>query len=298
MAEFVNFITKGIETVEKDDSRVFSGHITAEIVDHQNEIIFVKDVMKVMDTYMSVMPVISDVHSNRMVGKCTSYEKSEINGQPSVKIWGVIFKQEGVELYDQVWNKIKTGVYQGLSMGGGSKRREPMYKNGKYVIKLMDLELYEIAVCPSPANPLAIIDKHNEFAKSEVLSKKQFEHDGRNIVQCSSVLCELSKGTNKDVDVDIDNEKIEKTDESNSSETTEDTRRKPDLHATDDTIEQFDKKPEVKKDHIPVMSESREEEAKKKNETMSKAIQAYIKSKDEIIENNEKIIKSLLEKLP
>ena len=250
MGEFVNFITKGIEIEKNDERRIFSGHISAEVVDHQNDFIFIKEILAIMDTFMKVLPVVSEVHTNRMVGKVLGYEKSQIDGHDSVKVSMEIFKQEGVTLYDQVWKKIKSGEYSGLSMGGGSKIREPMFKDGRYVMNLRNLELYEIAVCPSPANPLALIDKYNEFAKSDIMSGKSHVIDNRNIVQCSSISCEFTKGLDKDNDIDIDKEqsednKIEKTDE----ELLEDTRRPDD----EKKLKPFDKpeNPEdEKKDNI------------------------------------------------
>ncbi len=134
MGEFVNFITEGIEIEKSDDRRIFSGHISAEIVDHQNDFIFVKEILAVMDTFMKILPVISEVHTNRMVGRVLGYEKSEIKGHASVKIQAEIYKQEGITLYDNVWKKIKSGEYSGFSMGGGSKKREPMMKDGRYVM--------------------------------------------------------------------------------------------------------------------------------------------------------------------
>lgn len=332
MSEFVNFITEFIEIEKSDERRIFSGHISAEVVDHQNDFIFVKEILAIMDTFMKVLPVVSEVHTNRMVGKVLSYEKSQINGHDSVKVTMEIFKQEGVTLYDQVWNKIKSGEYSGLSMGGGSKIREPMFKDGRYVMNLRNLELYEIAVCPSPANPLALIDKYNEFAKSDIMAGKAHVIDNRNIVQCSSISCEFTKGLDKDNDIDIDKEqpedkKIEKTDE----ELGEDTRR--------------NEKSEIKKDHVPGMKDEREEELKisehdkklepfdkpeikkqvneiiereheligekpdKKeqkvheelreefSDSYKKAITNYLKSLDDIIENQDKIIKNLTDKI-
>jgi len=207
LIEFNQFITKNIKIEKSDgDRRIFTGHITAEIVDHQNDFIFVKEVLDIMNTYMKVMPVVSDAHSNRIVGKTLEYAKSEIEGVPSVMVKIEIFKQEGVVLYDQVWEKIKSKEYQGLSMGGGSKYKEPIMKDGKLAMNLKNLELYEIAVCPSPANPLAIIDKFNEFAKANNVESKVHNIDGRNIIQCSSIPCTFDKGLNKDIDIDDDNE--------------------------------------------------------------------------------------------
>ena len=269
MTDFVNFITDNIETFEKGELRQLSGHISAEVVDHQNDFILVKEILDVMDVFMKHLPVLSEVHSNRMIGKIDRYEKSMTDGHDSVKIYATIFKDDRVSLYDDVWNKIKSGVYTGLSMGGGSKNREPMMKNGKMVMNLKNLELYEIAVCPSPANPLALIDKYNEFAKSDFLMSKSKEIDtGKNIVQCTSIGCAFNKGINDDVDNDIDNannpkKEHTKGDASNSSEIGEDTRRVPNKEEED--LEQFDKPDKtVKKDHIPSVSESKEESARDK----------------------------------
>lgn len=266
--EFTNFITKDIKVEKSDDGRrVFSGHISAEIVDHQNEFIFVKEIMDIMDIYMKIMPVISDVHTNRMVGKTLKYEKSEIEGVASVRIEGEIFKQEGVVLYDQVWEKIKSGEYQGLSMGGGAKHKEPILKEGKLAMSLKNLELYEIAVCPSPANPLAIIDKYNEFAKANDVIEKVHDIDGRNIIQCSSISCTFDKasGTNIDEDIDLDNvqpagNEVEEMGVDNRRSSVMDTNNQiqartidkqqvPDLEVSeeeDKKLEQFDKPPDNK----------------------------------------------------
>jgi|SRR5690348_1099793 len=219
--QFNTFITKGIE-IEKSEmeKRIFTGHITAEVVDKQDEIIARDEVFRIMKTYMEINPVISDSHSNRMVGKCLSYEKSEIEGHASVKIKAEIYKHADVVLYDQVWDKIVTKEYTGFSLGGASKDRKQMVtKDGKFVMKLDNLELYEIAVCKSPANQLALIDKVNTFAKeNNMLEKVQTLEDGRQIISCNSIYCSVTKddnsneiegkGTNRDLDEDSDNKKF------------------------------------------------------------------------------------------
>lgn len=215
--QFNTFLTKGIE-IEKSEmeKRIFTGHITAEVVDKQDEIIARDEVYRIMKTYMEINPVISDSHSNRMVGKCLSYEKSEIEGHASVKIKAEIYKHADVVLYDQVWDKIITKEYTGFSLGGASKDRKQMItKDGKFVMKLNNLELYEIAVCKSPANQLALIDKVNTFAKeNNMLEKVQTLEDGRQIISCNSIYCSVTKeeiegeGTNRDMDEDSDNKKL------------------------------------------------------------------------------------------
>ena len=127
--------------------------------------------MKIMETFMSVNPVISDYHSNRMVGKVLAYEQSEYQGVPTVLITGELYKKDGVTLYDKVWDKVVKGEYAGLSMGGASKEREPIQKDGKMALELRKLELYEIALCDTPANPFAIIESVNTFAKAQGLEE-------------------------------------------------------------------------------------------------------------------------------
>lgn len=203
---FSNFITKGIETEEKDGKRIFKGHITAEIVDRQNEFIFVNETLKALDNYFSVMPIMTEAHSNRVVAMAKSWKKSQIDGHPSVEIEAEVFRKEGVMLYDKVWDKIIKKEYQGLSMGGSSKIREPMMKDGQLTIALKDLEIYEIAICKTPANPLAIIYDVNEFAKAYNLPDTMVKNVGdRRMIQCTSIQCSIEKGTNADVDVDVDN---------------------------------------------------------------------------------------------
>ena len=104
--EFSDFVTKGLTVDTADQRRIFKGHITAEIIDRQQEFIFVKEVMKIMEAFMEVNPVISDYHSNRMVGKVLSYEQSEYKGVATVLITGEVYKKEGITLYDKIWDKV------------------------------------------------------------------------------------------------------------------------------------------------------------------------------------------------
>ena len=214
--EFSTFVTKGLTVSTGDQRRIFKGHITAEIIDKQQEFIFVKEVMKIMEAFMDVNPVISDYHSNRMVGKVLSYEKSEYKGVATVLITGEVYKREGITLYDKIWDKVVKGEYSGLSMGGASKEREPIQKDGKMALELRKLELYEIALCDTPANPFAVIESVNRFAKVNGLDSMVKDFNGREQIRCASVGCKFEKfdvdtfmgkadGEDINVDVDLDN---------------------------------------------------------------------------------------------
>lgn len=202
---FNKFITRGIKVQKDDEERVFTGHISAEIFDKQEEFIAQEEILKTIDTWLECGASISDAHSNRITGRGISYEKSEYEGHPTVKITAKIFNK--YVLHDEVWNKIKKGEYGGLSMGGASKERTPVMKDdGTIGVLLKDLEIYEIAVCKSPANPLALIDGFNELAKSSDMTVKSV--DGRQIIQCDSVSCMVEKFAGLGARTNVSNENL------------------------------------------------------------------------------------------
>ena len=183
--EITKFVTKGM-SVEDGEIRKFSGYMSAECIDKDGEIIAQQEILKCVGKWMKCGAPISDSHSNRIVGKGLSYEAAEYEGVPAVKMVGEIYNE--YLLHDMVWKAIKSGEYAGLSIGGASMNTEPVLKeDGGYVIKLSDLEIYEVAVCAAPANPLAIIDKVNHFAKALGMTPKIA--GDRPIIQCDTIHC-------------------------------------------------------------------------------------------------------------
>lgn len=204
---FNKIITKSIEIEKDSDKRIFTGYITAEIVDKQGEFIFVDEMFPILEKLMKINPVMSEIHTNRITGKLLKIEKSTIpeTDIPAIKCKCEVYKSEGVTLYDRVWEKIVNKEYRGLSIGGASKTREHFIKNGRPTILLKDLEIYEVAICPTPANSLAKIEWVNEFAKSDDgIQKGTFE---KKVTQCDNLQCVFEKGLNMDTDIDIDNKK-------------------------------------------------------------------------------------------
>ena len=137
-------------------------------------------------------------------------------GVATVLITGEVYKREGITLYDKIWDKVVKGEYSGLSMGGASKEREPIQKDGKMALELRKLELYEIALCDTPANPFAVIESVNKFAKANGLDSMVKDFNGREQIRCNSLGCKFEKfdvetfmdksdGTNINADVDLDN---------------------------------------------------------------------------------------------
>lgn len=169
---FVNqLITKSLIVSKDSSERFFTGLLTVQMKDKQGEILIVDELMKTLPIWMKRGGFISDTHSNRIIGKGINYAKTTVkdNGQTfqAIEITGVIFKD--YKLDDDIWRRMQSGEYRGLSFGGATKSdREPVtYSDGSLAYNLKDLEHYEVAVCRDPAVPLALITGIHTLAKAQ-----------------------------------------------------------------------------------------------------------------------------------
>ena len=192
---FRNLTTKGLTAINSGE-RYFEGWLTVQVKDKQGEVTIVDELMKVLPVWIDRGAPISDTHSNRIIGKGINYSKSvykDTDGEeyPAIKVTGKIHKN--YELDNDIWGKIKSGEYKGLSFGGATKSdRVPMQmKDGSIAYSLKDLEHYEVAVCRDPAVPLALITEFNTLAKSAV--EGEDIGGGRMLIKCSKYGCYVEK---------------------------------------------------------------------------------------------------------
>jgi len=169
---FNKMVTKGLEPIESD-GRFFEGYLTVEVKDKQGEVTIVDELYKVLPIWMDRGAPITDTHSNRVVGKGINFSRAkytDVDGEiyPAIKVTGKIY--DDYELDNEIWRKIKSGEYKGLSFGGSTKTdRQPMrMKDGSIAYSLSKLEHYEVAVCKDPAVPLAVITDINPIAKANM----------------------------------------------------------------------------------------------------------------------------------
>jgi HK97 family phage prohead protease len=155
----------------KKNARYFAGWASAEVIDRQGDVIEVGAFRKTMDLFMQLGSSIIDQHSNRKVGQYINYEfrdKTCGDGteKPGVYMEGVIYK--GQRIHDDVWEKVKSGEYSGLSIGADplETKRECDAKTCWNAIK--NIDLFEISVVEVPANQEALIDEINHVAKSDM----------------------------------------------------------------------------------------------------------------------------------
>lgn len=173
---FVNkIITKSLIVSKDSSERFFTGILTVQMKDKQGEILIVDELMKVLPIWMLRGAPLTDTHSNRVIGKGINYAKTIVKGEngetfPAIEITGVIYKN--YKLDDDIWKRMQSGEYRGLSFGGATKSdREPVtYSDGSLAYNLKDLEHYEVAVCRDPAVPLALITGMHGLAKAQSIA--------------------------------------------------------------------------------------------------------------------------------
>ena len=197
MEKVGKLLTKSMTILDStDENRFFEGFLTVEMKDKQGEITIVDELYKVLPLWMDRGAPITDTHSNRVVGKGINFMKTTFEHDgvtyPAIKLTGKIHKN--YELDTDIWEKIKSGEYRGLSFGGATKadRTPKVMKDGDVAYALTDLEHYEVAVCKDPAVPLALITDHNPLAKAMVPSVPR--GDGKEIIKCDKFGCYVDKG--------------------------------------------------------------------------------------------------------
>jgi len=195
---FNRLVTKNLHPIG-GDQRFFEGYLTVQVKDKQGEITIVDELIKVLPIWMDRGAPISDTHSNRIIGKGISYAKtvyksSEGVEYPAIKITGKIHKD--YHLDNEIWDKIKSGEYKGLSFGGATKanRTPKIMKDGSVAYELKSLEHYEVAVCKDPAVPLALITDYNPLAKA-ITDNVETREDGKMVIKCDKFGCTVDKMT-------------------------------------------------------------------------------------------------------
>jgi len=210
-------VTKSLHPID-GEQRFFEGYLTVQVKDKQGEITIVDELIKVLPVWMDRGAPISDTHSNRIIGKGISYAKTIYKSAegveyPAIKITGKIHKD--YHLDNEIWDKIKSGEYKGLSFGGATKanRTPKVMKDGSVAYELKSLEHYEVAVCKDPAVPLALITDYNPLAKA-ITDNVERRDDGKMVIKCDKFGCTVNKDSLiKIEDEDDKNTEVEVLDE-------------------------------------------------------------------------------------
>lgn len=148
-----------------ESDRIFQGWGSIEMVDREGDFIPVDAIAEVMDTYMERGGVITDTHSSRIVGKMLDWDlRKREDGKKGIWLKGEIYRHYPVD--DAVWYAIKTGHYQGFSLGGDAFEKYFECNDSECYQNIPKLALYEWSVVRTPANQGATIQAINAMAKS------------------------------------------------------------------------------------------------------------------------------------
>jgi len=167
---FIKSDTFEIQEVKESD-RIFEGWGSIEMVDRDGDFIPIDAISQVMDTYMKRGGVITDSHSSRIVGKMLDWKVRERNdGKKGIWLKGSIHDDYPID--DAVWYAIKSGHYEGFSLGGDAFEKYMECDEAECYQKIPKMALYEWSVVRIPANQGATIQAVNAMAKSVSLQKK------------------------------------------------------------------------------------------------------------------------------
>ncbi len=153
--------------INDDEMRTFKCWGSVEVVDRKREIIPAEEVYKIMDIWMDRGAPIMLRHSNKSVGRGLNWQPLEKNGNKGVLVTGKIYKHYKDD--DTVWEGIKNGAFEGLSIGGKAFSKEP---DGEGNTILRNLTGYEFSLVDRTGNQEATFMEVNAMAKSDDLKKE------------------------------------------------------------------------------------------------------------------------------
>lgn len=150
-----------------EDERIFSCWGSVLLKDSDGEMIPMDEFKKTLPVMAKRGGVLMDFHTNRHIGKTLNYEFLPKDGVEGILITSQVFKDYPID--DEVWGKIKSGEYRGLSLGGAYVER--IYDEEKDAYVLHKVYGLEWSVVKDPANPEATMHQVNLLAKQKNFAK-------------------------------------------------------------------------------------------------------------------------------
>ena len=164
MVEFIKEFSID-DVVKNSQNRRFTAYGSVEIYDRHNQLLPISEFIKSMDNYMSNSRILLDSHTNKPVGKVLNWTQVKKDGANAIKITGEIYKDS--RRADKVWQEIKEGKREGISVGGSTESIEKG-ENGEI---LRGIEIDEFSIVERCGNQGAVFDAIS-MAKSEDISKQ------------------------------------------------------------------------------------------------------------------------------
>jgi len=172
---------KPFEILSEDD-RIVAGWASVEILDSQGDIIPIEEIERAMYVLMDRGGQILYGHGNKPIGKILKWEIRKHPEANANGLWVVAKIYKDYPLDDEVWRLVKEGQLKGFSIGAQGRKEKRVLKDKSVnlpdsVNVVRDLNLMEISIVPTPANPLATIEQVNYIAKGADGGDKKLDLD-------------------------------------------------------------------------------------------------------------------------
>lgn len=174
---------------------------SAEVIDHQNEIVDIKDLLSIQETMLKQGGRIQGFHSNYPAGEFFDYGLVTIKDQNDDEVLSIWLD---IEIYDDYpsQKEMKGRLdlpkghpkrINGVSLGGKSYQRKRRCDADRCWFHLEKLEGWEYSLVDAPACPLALrIDEYNdkEMSKLEINATFDdiYEKEGLTVTQANEIL--------------------------------------------------------------------------------------------------------------
>jgi len=139
------------------EQRVVVGYASSERIDGQNDIVDSEALQQALDDYMQ-WANLREMHQPKAVGKVL--QATPVKGKIRLSDGTVLVNPLRIiaKIVDEdAWQKVKSGILKGFSIGGKVLNSVTQKVNGKDVRRITGLSLNEISLVDRPANPDARI---------------------------------------------------------------------------------------------------------------------------------------------
>jgi phage head maturation protease len=149
--KFANF------TKADPEQRIVVGYASSERVDGQNDVVDSEALNQALGDYMQ-WANLREMHQPKAVGKVL--QATPVRGTIQLKDGSKLTNPLRITaqiIDNETWEKVKSGVLKGFSIGGKVLQALTEKMNGKEIRRITGLQLHEISLVDRPANPDARI---------------------------------------------------------------------------------------------------------------------------------------------
>lgn len=172
--KFANF------TKADPEQRIVVGYASSERVDGQNDVVDSEALNQALGDYMQ-WANLREMHQPKAVGKVL--QATPVRGTIQLKDGSKLTNPLRITaqiIDNETWEKVKSGVLKGFSIGGKVLQALTEKMNGKEIRRITGLQLHEISLVDRPANPdarIVLLKRDDAVPASTEESMQKIEND-------------------------------------------------------------------------------------------------------------------------